>query len=139
MKRALVIPLVIFIVCGCQNPFGPSAPTTAVATTGTGVNASITGVVARNDVFRAKQGQLLTVAAPGVLRNDSAPKGVTPSVDFVVSTLPPPFAFTNTNDGGFILDLSFTPDLSGAVSFDYLLHTATNDSNIATVTLQIAK
>jgi len=144
MKRALIMLLVVF-VCGCQNQVGPTSPSTSTRPTplvsprGAGVAAGVSGLAARNDVFRARQGETLTVSPPGVLRNDTWPMGgVVPSVDFVISTLPPIHSFTNTNDGGFIFDLSVTPDLSGALSFDYLLHTATADSNVATVTLQIA-
>ena len=65
------------------------------------------------------------------------PAGVVASVEFVVATLPPA-GFTNTGgNGGFILDLSVAPALSGPLSFDYLFHTPVDDSNIATVTVQV--
>ena len=64
------------------------------------------------------------------------PGGVVASHEFVVATLPPT-SFTNTGTGGFILDLSDTPALSGPLSFDYLFHTPAGDSNIGTVTVQV--
>ena len=66
------------------------------------------------------------------------PAGVAASVEFVVATLPPA-GFTNTGNGGFILDLSVAPALSGPLSFDYLFHTPEGDSNIATITVQVVR
>ena len=141
MKKPLTMLLVAF-VWGCQDQAGltsssPASPggTDAQAVVVTGALSN--HIVARNDFYRAVQGEALIVSPPGVLRNDMVPAGVVVSPEFVVATLPPT-SFDNTGNGGFILDLSDNPALSGPLSFDYFFRTAAGTSNIATVTVQVA-
>ena len=138
---AVLVSLVYLL--GCQNQAGPTSSTPASVGGRDAQAVVVPGglsnqIVARNDFYRAAPGEALTVSAPGVLRNDMVPAGLVASVEFVVATLPP-VGFTNTGgNGGFILDLSVNPALSGPLSFDYFFHTSAGNSNTATVTVQVA-
>jgi hypothetical protein len=87
--------------------------------------------VAVNDEYTTAQGNTLTVAAPGVLANDTVSAGA--SVEFVTV---PAGGLTNTGDGGF----TFTPDPSftGVELFQYVIHSPAGDSNVATVQVTVS-
>src|SRR5207244_1820063 len=89
--------------------------------------------VAVNDAYTVNEDTLLTVAAPGVLGNDT-------DVDIdpltaVVVTAPTHGTLTLAANGGF----SYTPVLNynGADSFTYKANDGTLNSNVATVTITV--
>ena len=91
--------------------------------------------IANSDAYSMSQGGTLTVPAPGVLANDTIPHGFQ-SVEFL-----PPFPtgdLTNLGGGGFKLDLISNPTFTGTLTLRYVIHTSSGDSNVATVTINVA-
>lgn len=88
-----------------------------------------------NDTYDAGAGTTLTVAAPGVLGNDSDPDGdpLTASLDVYTG----PGTLTLNLDGSF----SYTPALTAVPgetdSFTYVANDGTVDSAVATVTITV--
>src|SRR5258708_30808459 len=89
--------------------------------------------VAVNDSYGTIQGQALTVAAPGVLSNDSSPGGL--PLTAIQLTNPANGTATLNANGSF----TYTPNasFSGSDSFTYKANNCTTDSNIATVTITV--
>ncbi len=89
--------------------------------------------VAVNDSYTTIQGQALTVAAPGVLSNDSSPGGL--PLTAIQLTNPANGTATLNANGGF----TYTPNasFSGSDSFTYKANNGTADSNTATVTITV--
>jgi len=89
--------------------------------------------VAVDDSYDVNEGASLTVAAPGVLGNDSDPGGL--ALSAVLATGPPHGALTFNADGSF----TYTPTagFSGTDSFTYTAHDAFLGSNTATVTIHV--
>ncbi|MDP9264709.1 MAG: Ig-like domain-containing protein [Chloroflexota bacterium] len=90
--------------------------------------------VAVNDAYTTDEDTLLTVAAPGVLANDSDIDSATITAVLVSGPLHAA-SFTLNADGSF----SYTPapDYNGADSFTYKANDGALDSNTATVALTI--
>src|SRR5262249_16460484 len=101
------------------------------------VTLTITAVndasVAANDSYSTNEDTPLTVAAPGVLGNDSDIDNPTLTASLVSS--PSHGSGTLNNDGSF----TYTPaaDYNGADSFSYKANDGFLDSNVATVGLTI--
>ncbi len=93
-------------------------------------NLAPTGV---NDAFELDEGQLLSVAAPGVLTNDSDLEGDSLLVSLVVS--PSHGTLTFHSDGSF----EYLPDanFNGSDSFTYKISDGLLDSNETTVSLTV--
>ena len=89
--------------------------------------------VAANDTYTTPQGTALTVAAPGVLANDSDPSGKPLTAALVAG--PANGTLTLNSNGSF----SYTPKagFSGADSFTYRDSDGTLQSNTATVALTV--
>jgi len=89
--------------------------------------------VANNDSYSTAQGQALTVAAPGVLGNDTSPSGK--PLTAVKVTDPANGTLTLNADGSF----TYTPNstFSGADSFTYKASDGVNTSNVATVSITV--
>jgi VCBS repeat-containing protein len=90
--------------------------------------------IATGDTYQALENIPLTVAAPGILGNDHEPDGE--PVTVVFETSPENGTFQFNQDGAF----TYTPDpgFSGTESFTYYLHdTAGNESNTATITINV--
>jgi hypothetical protein len=90
--------------------------------------------VAVNDTFTASQDTALVITAPGVLGNDTDLDGDTLNAVLVVS--PAHGTLTLNTDGSF----TYTPGpgFSGSDTFAYQVSDATELSNIATVTIDVA-
>jgi VCBS repeat-containing protein len=101
-----------------------------VAITITGINDEPT---AANDVYSITEDTILTVAAPGVLTNDSDPDG-NPLTAVLVSG-PSHGALTLNGNGSF----SYTPasNFAGSDSFSYRASDGSLASNPATVTITV--
>ncbi|MCB1559896.1 MAG: tandem-95 repeat protein [Xanthomonadales bacterium] len=128
--------LVIYSFQGNRNPFidHPEWATMALFTSSQPATClpNVSAVNANDDSYNATEDTLLSVAAPGVLGNDTADTSitgisVTDDVDHGVLSL--------SNDGSF----SYTPsaDYCGADSFVYQA-TDGSDTDTATVSLSIA-
>jgi VCBS repeat-containing protein len=91
------------------------------------------GPVAVNDAFTTPEDMMLTIAAPGVLANDSDVDG--DALSAVIATLPTHGALTLNADGGFI----YTPNLNfnGVDTFTYRATDGASNSNPATVTITV--
>jgi|GEM_PF-2110462 VCBS repeat-containing protein len=89
--------------------------------------------VAVNDSYSTSQNTALTVAAPGVLANDTDPDS--PIITAILVSGPAHGTLTLNSDGSF----TYTPNLnySGPDSFTYKANDGLLDSNIATVSLTI--
>ncbi len=89
--------------------------------------------IAVNDSYDVNQGATLTVAAPGVLGNDSDPNGL--PMTAVVGAGPSHGTLTLNADGSF----TYTPaaGFSGDDSFTYTAHDSLQGSNVATVTIHV--
>lgn len=89
--------------------------------------------VANNDSYSTAQGQALTVAAPGVLGNDTSPSGK--PLTAIKVTDPANGTVTLSADGSF----TYTPNstFSGADSFTYKASDGVNTSNVATVSITV--
>ncbi len=89
--------------------------------------------IAINDFYVYTSGQMLTVAAPGVLANDTDPEGDT--LTAVLASGPTYGTLTLQLNGGF----TYTPDADhSSASFTYFASDGTNTSATATVTLNAA-
>lgn len=92
-------------------------------------------VIAIDDQYQMTQGGVLTVPAPGLMANDTYPPGAT------IEFLPPfpPGGLTNVSpyNGGFILDMSWNPSFTGPLPLQYIIHSTSGDSNVASVTVQV--
>jgi large repetitive protein len=91
--------------------------------------------VAIDDVYGTQQGQPLSIAAPGVLTNDTDADG--DALTAVLQTPPANGALTLNGDGSF----SYTPDggFIGQDSFSYVANDSIVDSNEATVTINVTE
>ena len=89
--------------------------------------------VAVNDSYVMVQGQTLTVAAPGVMTNDSASGGGTLVALLVTGT--GHGTLTLNSDGSF--SYTPTPTFSGTDTFTYRVNDGTANSNVATVTITV--
>jgi len=89
--------------------------------------------VANNDSYSTTQGQVLTVAAPGVLGNDTSPGGNPLTV--IKVTDPANGVLTLNADGSF----TYTPNsaFSGTDSFTYKASDGVATSNVATVSIAV--
>jgi len=86
-----------------------------------------------NDQYQVNQGEALSVAAPGVLGNDSDPDG-----DQLTATLavPPLSGQVHLNlDGSFTYTAPF--GFSGSVSFQYEINDGHGETDRATVNIQV--
>jgi large repetitive protein len=106
-----------------------SAPTTVAIT----VNPVNDAPVARNDAYSTNQGSALTIAAPGVLANDSDVDS--PILSALVVANPSNGALTLNADGSF----TYTPvaTFSGVDSFTYKASDGQASSAPATVTITV--
>ena len=100
---------------------------TVTVTTGNGTPVAV------NDGYSADEGATLTIAAPGVLSNDSDPNN--DPLTAVLNTMPAHGTLTLQPDGS----LTYTPNpgFSGTDSFTYQADDGQTLSNVATVTLSI--
>lgn len=105
-----------------------------VATVVIAVGASNDAPVAVNDAYTVAEDTTLTVAAPGVLANDSDIDSAT--LTAVVVTGPAHGTLSLSNDGS----LSYTPNTNfvGTDSFTYIANDGTADSNLATVVISVS-
>src|SRR5262249_6943376 len=89
--------------------------------------------VANNDSYTTQQGQVLTVAAPGVLTNDTSPSGNPLSAAKL--TDPANGTLTLNANGSF----TYTPNsgFSGSDSFTYRASDGVLNSNTATVSITV--
>ena len=99
------------------------------------LNSTVTNQapVAAGDAYSTAEDTVLTVAAPGVLGNDSDPDG-DPLTAVLVSG-PSHGSLTLNANGSF----TYTPaaDFAGSDSFTYRASDGTADSNVATVTITV--
>ncbi|HZY83997.1 MAG TPA: Ig-like domain-containing protein, partial [Gemmataceae bacterium] len=98
------------------------------------VSLNVTAPVAANDAYKARKNVPLTVAAPGVLANDTDAGGF--SLTAVLVSGPSHGTLTLNADGSF----TYTPatDYTGADSFTYKDSGGGTTSNVATVSLTVA-
>ncbi|MCA9908520.1 MAG: tandem-95 repeat protein, partial [Anaerolineae bacterium] len=105
-----------------------------VASSAATVTITVAGgtIVAQNDSYTVTANTVYTVAAPGVLINDSGPGGTLTAV--LVSGATSGTVILNS-DGSF----TYTPQVgfSGVANFQYRATQGSSQSNIATVTLNI--
>jgi hypothetical protein len=89
--------------------------------------------VANNDSYTTAQGQAVTVAAPGVLSNDTSPSGN--PLTAIKVTDPANGTLTLNADGSF----TYTPasTFSGTDSFTYKASDGVSTSNVATVSIVV--
>jgi VCBS repeat-containing protein len=107
--------------------------TSGLATVTLSVSAANDGPTAADDAYTTAEDTALTVAAPGVLANDTDPDGDTLSA---VAGLGPSHGTLSRNaDGSF----TYTPaaDYNGSDSFTYRASDGTATSNLATVTITV--
>ena len=107
--------------------------TSNLATVTITVTATNDTPTAADDAYTTGEDTALTVAAPGVLGNDSDPESST--LTAVVGTGPSHGTLTLNADGSF----SYTPaaDFAGSDSFTYRASDGTLTSNLATVTITV--
>jgi VCBS repeat-containing protein len=98
------------------------------------VTATNDGPTATDDAYSTAEDTALTVAAPGVLANDTDPDGDTLSA--VAGSGPSHGTLSRNADGSF----TYTPaaDYNGSDSFTYRASDGTLTSNLATVTLTVS-
>ncbi len=107
-----------------------------VATISVTVNAVNDIPVAANDFYSVDKDTLFTIAAPGVLGNDTDLDTQASSVTAVLVNAPANAAnFTFNPDGSFTY--SPTVNFTGADSFTYKANDGSNDSTEATVTIAV--
>ena len=105
-----------------------------VATVTLDVGAANRPPVADDDSYAVDEDQTLTVAAPGVLGNDTDADG---DALTVAEVMPPTHGTLTLNpDGSF----EYAPDANfhGTDSFTYLANDGSADSDVATVTIEVA-
>ena len=102
------------------------------ATVAITITAANDGPTAAEDAYNTAEDTVLTVAAPGVLGNDTDPDGDPLTAALV--TGPSHGSLTLNGNGSFI----YTPaaDFAGSDSFSYRASDGTLTSNLATVTLR---
>jgi VCBS repeat-containing protein len=107
--------------------------TSNVATVAISVTAVNDVPVAAGDAFSTAEDTVLTVAAPGVLGNDSDPDG--DPLTAVLVRAPSHGSLTLNANGSF----SYTPaaDFAGSDSFSYRASDGTLTSNVATVAISV--
>ena len=105
-----------------------------IATVSITVNAVNDAPVAANDSYNTNEDATLSVAAPGVLTNDTDIDNA--SLTAVLVTGPSHGSLTLNSNGSF----SYTPALNynGPDSFTYRANDGAADSNIATVTITVS-
>ncbi len=125
-------------VAGAFNGNIPLTGSTLTAPSSDATNAFVmaTGLVApvaTADSFQAVQGQPLTVAAPGVLANDSAPTGLT--LTAAAGSTPGHGSVTLSSNGSF----TYTPApyFTGTDSFSYTLGDGTYLTSTTTVQITV--
>jgi VCBS repeat-containing protein len=97
-----------------------------------GATATDTAVAA-DDAYSTDEDAQLTIAAPGVLGNDSDLDGDT--LTAVVDTQPSSGTLTLSSDGSFTY--SPDPNFNGSDSFTYHANDSMENSNVATVTISV--
>jgi hypothetical protein len=109
---------------------GPNSNTATVTITVTPAND---GPIAVADAYDAVEGQMLSVAAPGVLANDVDVDG--DGLTAAQTGIAPPGLLALASDGGF----DYTPSgaLGAIETFDYVANDGTVDSLPATVTITV--
>ncbi len=90
--------------------------------------------IARNDTYTTNENAALSVAAPGVLGNDTDPNGLPLSA--ILQTGPAHGTLQLNADGSFVY--SPAPNFNGSDSFTYLAYDGKLESNVATVSLTVA-
>lgn len=90
--------------------------------------------VALNDEYSTPEDSVLTIAAPGVLGNDSDPDG--DSLAAIITSQPGYGQLSFSTNGGFIYTPS--PDFSGVDSFTYRANDGVTNSGNATVTITVS-
>lgn len=97
------------------------------------VSAQAGAPVAMDDSYSMVEDDSLTVAAPGILGNDS---GSGPLTAILTSAVTTGSLTLNSVDGSF----SYEPpaDFSGGASFSYVANDGTTDSNTATVNISVS-
>lgn len=118
-----------------QGNTGSGGSKTATDTIAITVTAANTAPVARNDTFSTAANQTLTIAAPGVLANDSDAENGTLTATVVADVNPTQGTLTLAPNGGF----TFIPanGFTGAVTFTYRVSDGTTNSDPATVTINV--
>lgn len=107
--------------------------TSEIATVTVIVDAVNTAPTSQDDTFTMVEGQVLTVAAPGVLANDSDPDG--DAMTAVLAAAPSNGTLALNGNGSFI----YTPNanFSGSDSFTYHASDGQAIGNLATVTITV--
>jgi VCBS repeat-containing protein len=95
--------------------------------------SSSTPPIANNDSYSTTQGMALSIAAPGVLGNDTSPSGS--PLTAIKVTDPANGTLTLNADGSFV----YTPNstFTGTDSFTYKASDGVSTSNVATVTITV--
>jgi len=88
--------------------------------------------IAVNDSYSVAEDNVLTVAAPGILVNDS---GSAPLSAIITSPITSGDLVLNSTDGSFTYTPS--PNFFGGASFSYVANDGSSDSNVATVTIDV--
>ncbi|HAO61977.1 MAG TPA: hypothetical protein DCQ90_08780 [Erysipelotrichaceae bacterium] len=116
-------------VTGMGNDGGTAGPASATVI----VNTINGAPVANNDNYSTNEDTLLSVAAPGVLLNDSDPDG--DAIHAVLVSGPAHGDLVLNADGSF----TYMPDPNyfGSDSFTYKANDGFDDSNVATVSIDI--
>jgi hypothetical protein len=91
-------------------------------------------LIAANDNYAVQSGILLTVAAPGVLTNDSNPNGGSLSVILISGTTHGTLTLNSNGSFSYIPNSAFT----GTDTFTYQASNGTVQSNLGTVTLTVS-
>ena len=106
-----------------------------VATVAITVTPTADAPIAAGDSYTTAEDTPLTIAAPGVLGNDSDPDGTAPTAVLVAGPLPAQGTLTLSANGGF----TFTPasNFSGPASFTYRASDGALNSNVATVAITV--
>jgi VCBS repeat-containing protein len=91
--------------------------------------------IATDDAYTSAENTVLSVAAPGVLGNDTDPEG--DALSAVLDSGPSNGTLTLNSDGSF--DYAPNLDFTGTDSFTYLANDGTEDSNMATVVITVGE
>ena len=108
---------------------------TATATATVSIVVPPTAPVAVGDSYKAKKNTKLTVAAPGVLANDTDANG-DPLTAVLVSNVSAGTLVLSSNGSFTYMPAS---NFTGKVTFTYQANDATASSNVATVTITVSK
>jgi len=104
-----------------------------VATVAITVNPVNDPPVAADDAYSVDEDEVLTVAVPGVLANDTDPEGDPLTAVLVSDVSKGTLVLSSTGSFEYTPD----PDFNGADSFTYKANDGAADSNIATVTITV--